>query len=128
MRKNLWHDLHEVASAGAGTLITTHYMDEALQCDRIALLAQGRVVAEGAASQVTCDSYSIIVETLRWQETFELLVDANIPASLDGRRIRISGATRDSVRSALEPIRDSIVLETASRSLEETMLLASKGI
>lgn len=85
-------------------------------------------MAEGAASQVTCDSYSIIVETLRWQETFELLVDANIPASLDGRRIRISGATRDSVRSALEPIRDSIVLETASRSLEETMLLASKGI
>jgi len=44
-RGELWELVYELAEGGVGVLITTHYMDEALFCDRLALMHAGRVVA-----------------------------------------------------------------------------------
>lgn len=52
-RKNLWQQMHAVCSRGTGILVTTHYMDEAVQCDSLVLLAGGRVVAAGTADRIT---------------------------------------------------------------------------
>ncbi len=46
-RQNLWELIYELAESGMGVLVTTHYMDEALFCDRLALMDAGRIVAEG---------------------------------------------------------------------------------
>ena len=43
-RARLWKHLHRVADAGTGILITTHYQQEALQCDRLVRLEGGRMV------------------------------------------------------------------------------------
>lgn len=45
-RARLWKHLHRVADAGTGILITTHYQQEALQCDRLVLLEAGRLVID----------------------------------------------------------------------------------
>jgi ABC-2 type transport system ATP-binding protein len=47
-RQHLWELVYELAERGIGVLVTTHYMDEALFCDRLALMDAGRVVAEGS--------------------------------------------------------------------------------
>ena len=45
-RQHFWELIYDLADAGIGILVTTHYMDEALFCDRIALMHAGKIVAE----------------------------------------------------------------------------------
>lgn len=48
VRRALWNAIHELQAAGTTVLMTTHYMEEAERlCDRIAVMAGGRVLAEG---------------------------------------------------------------------------------
>jgi ABC-2 type transport system ATP-binding protein len=47
-RQQFWELVYELAESGIGVLVTTHYMDEALFCDRLAFMDAGRIVAEGA--------------------------------------------------------------------------------
>jgi ABC-2 type transport system ATP-binding protein len=47
-RRDFWESLFALASRGTTILVSTHYMDEAERCHRLAILDQGRVVAEGA--------------------------------------------------------------------------------
>ncbi|HUL62977.1 MAG TPA: ABC transporter ATP-binding protein [Burkholderiaceae bacterium] len=46
-RQQLWELVYELADAGVGVLVTTHYMDEALFCDRLALMDRGLVISSG---------------------------------------------------------------------------------
>jgi ABC-2 type transport system ATP-binding protein len=46
-RQRFWELIYQLADGGIGILVTTHYMDEALFCDRLALMQAGRIVAEG---------------------------------------------------------------------------------
>src|SRR3982750_3501071 len=46
-RRDFWERLFELAGGGATILVSTHYMDEAERCHGLAILAEGRVVAEG---------------------------------------------------------------------------------
>ena len=45
-RQHFWELIYDLADAGIGILVTTHYMDEALFCDRIALMHAGKIIAE----------------------------------------------------------------------------------
>jgi len=47
-RGEFWELVYELAESGAGVLVTTHYMDEALFCDRLALMHDGLIVAQGS--------------------------------------------------------------------------------
>ena len=46
-RRNFWNLIYEMAKAGTTVFVTTHYMDEADYCDRLALIYRGRIIAEG---------------------------------------------------------------------------------
>ncbi len=53
VRLSLWERIRALKRTGTTVLLTTHYMDEAERlCDRIVILAQGRVVAEGAPKEL----------------------------------------------------------------------------
>ena len=47
-RRDLWETLEALRRDGVTVLLTTHFMEEGDRCDRLALLDQGRIVAEGA--------------------------------------------------------------------------------
>lgn len=44
-RRQFWEMIYEEANAGITMFITTHYMDEAEYCDRISIMAEGKIVA-----------------------------------------------------------------------------------
>jgi drug efflux transport system ATP-binding protein len=51
-RRALWDLIYELAAGGTSILVTTHYMDEAENCHRLAFIYQGRLIAEGTPSAV----------------------------------------------------------------------------
>ncbi len=51
-RRAFWDEIHELAAGGMTVLVSTHYMDEAERCHRIAYLAYGKLMANGTVAEV----------------------------------------------------------------------------
>lgn len=51
-RREFWDHLFELAEAGTTLLVSTHFMDEAERCHRIAILDRGRLVADGTPREL----------------------------------------------------------------------------
>jgi len=51
-RRDFWDQIHELASQGIAVLVSTHYMDEAERCHRLAYIFEGRLLATGTAAEV----------------------------------------------------------------------------
>jgi ABC-2 type transport system ATP-binding protein len=51
-RRTFWNLLYDLAESGATILVTTHYMDEAEQCQQLAFIQAGRLVAHGSPQQI----------------------------------------------------------------------------
>jgi ABC-2 type transport system ATP-binding protein len=51
-RRRFWGLIDTLAADGVTIIVTTHYLDEAERCDRIALLDQGRLVALGSVAEL----------------------------------------------------------------------------
>jgi ABC-2 type transport system ATP-binding protein len=51
-RREFWEQIHALAAAGMTVLVSTHYMDEAERCHRIAYLAWGRLLTQGTVEEV----------------------------------------------------------------------------
>jgi ABC-2 type transport system ATP-binding protein/ribosome-dependent ATPase len=116
-RARLWETVAIAAAAGTGVLVTTHYMDEAQECDRLMVMADGRVVAEGTADQIIGGARVSVVETASWAPAFDALEAAGLPATLVGRTLRVPGADPADVRRALGPIEAGVT--GAPATLEE---------
>jgi ABC-2 type transport system ATP-binding protein len=52
-RRDFWEKLFELADAGTTLLVSTHYMDEAERCHRLAVLDRGVLVADGTPDELT---------------------------------------------------------------------------
>jgi ABC-2 type transport system ATP-binding protein len=51
-RRRFWRLIDALAAEGVTIIVTTHYLDEAERCDRIALMHAGRVVSLGTVSEL----------------------------------------------------------------------------
>src|SRR6187551_2071575 len=51
-RRDFWDEIHRLAAEGLTFLITTHYMDEAERCHRLAYLAYGKLLTHGTLKEV----------------------------------------------------------------------------
>jgi ABC-2 type transport system ATP-binding protein len=51
-RREFWEEIHQLAAGGLTVLITTHYMDEAERCHRLAYIAYGNLLASGSVPEV----------------------------------------------------------------------------
>jgi ABC-2 type transport system ATP-binding protein len=61
-RRDFWESLFALVARGVTILVSTHYMDEAERCHRLAILADGRLVAEGAPQDLMRDIAAHVVE------------------------------------------------------------------
>jgi ABC-2 type transport system ATP-binding protein len=55
-RRQFWDLIHQMAEEGVTVFVTTHYMEEAEYCNRLALIFRGRIVALGTPSELKRDS------------------------------------------------------------------------
>lgn len=51
-RRVLWDLIYDLAERGTSILVTTHYMDEAENCHRLAFIYRGKIVAEGTPQEM----------------------------------------------------------------------------
>ena len=51
-RRDFWEEIHALAARGISVLVSTHYMDEAERCHRLAYIAYGRLLATGTPDEV----------------------------------------------------------------------------
>ncbi len=55
-RRDFWDEIHRLAGQGISVLVSTHYMDEAARCHRLAYIAYGNLLASGTPDELIADS------------------------------------------------------------------------
>jgi ABC-2 type transport system ATP-binding protein len=92
-RRNFWELIYQLSETGVTVFVTTHYMDEAEHCDRIALIDGGKLIKIGAPKQLKNAIGNIVeIECSDWLKAFEILrknEDKIGEASLFGSKIHI---------------------------------------
>jgi len=75
-RRDFWEKLFELADAGTTLLVSTHYMDEAERCHRIAILDRGVLVADGTPAALTGElaGRTLVVEAAQPRRAQKVLV------------------------------------------------------
>lgn len=124
-RSRLWDRIRHLAESGVGVLVSTHYMDEAAQCDRSVFLSAGRVVAEGSVETLTAGRSALLVRPARWERAWETLDAADVPVLPTGRNLRVPDADIDHVRSLLRSADVAAELTPVPATLEEVFLVAT---
>jgi ABC-2 type transport system ATP-binding protein len=74
-RRDFWAKLFALADAGTTILVSTHYMDEAERCHRLAILDHGRKVADGSPADLQAATGMSVIEVLAdnpWAAQLEL--------------------------------------------------------
>ena len=52
LRRDLWRLFHRLADRGKAVLVSSHVMDEADRCDRLLLMREGRIIADGTPAEI----------------------------------------------------------------------------
>jgi ABC-2 type transport system ATP-binding protein len=108
-RRDFWDQIHNLSSEGLTFLITTHYMDEAERCHKLAFISAGKLLTTGTADEVVSQgglsTWSVtgpdlhdLAEQLRGIDG----VDQAVPF---GSALHISGADSEKLRRAIERFR-----------------------
>jgi ABC-2 type transport system ATP-binding protein len=116
-RARLWDTITDAAAAGAGVLVTTHHLDEAGECSRLVIMADGAVVAAGTAAQIIGSARVSVVTAASWAAAFTALERAGLPVALAGRSLRVPGRAPEDVRRVLGDIEAAVA--DAPATLEE---------
>ncbi len=56
-RRDFWEEIHRLSAQGITVLVSTHYMDEAERCHRLAYIAYGNLLASGTAAEVVAGQH-----------------------------------------------------------------------
>jgi len=92
-RRQFWRFINEFARAGTAVLVTTHYLEEAEQCNRMGFMVAGEVVAQGSPSEIKAAQPGQLLEVVtdKTQEASDLLKTQLAPwrVSIFGDRLHL---------------------------------------
>jgi len=108
-RRDFWDEIHRLAGEGLTVLITTHYMDEAERCHRLAYIAYGKLLTHGTVDEVVGNERLTtwlvsgqdlpgLTEQLRQRPGVEQTVAF-------GNMLHVSGADAPTLEQAISPFR-----------------------
>ena len=108
-RRDFWEEIHKLAAQGLTFLITTHYMDEASRCHRLAYIAYGNLLVSGTVTEVvqagglttwevSGENLLALADKLRGQPGVEQVVAF-------GTTLHVSGRDSVKLRAAVAPHR-----------------------
>jgi len=76
-RRDFWQRINALAEAGVTVLVTTHFMDEANYCDRLVIMAEGEVLAEGTPADMKARFRSSALPDPTMEDAFIALIEAH---------------------------------------------------
>ncbi|GAA4224550.1 hypothetical protein GCM10022254_04260 [Actinomadura meridiana] len=127
-RTRLWDTIHVQAEKGVGVLVTTHYMQEAQQCDRLVLMSHGRQVAAGTDTDIIGATIAVEVDPeADWSRAFAALDSAGLPVTLAGRLVRVAGTPPDRVAEVLREAGVEAGVRQVPATLEEKMIIIERS-
>ena len=92
-RRAFWEVIRELSAAGTTVFVSTHYMEEAEYCDRLALMNRGKLIALGTPAEMRASMPEVVlrVQTENAPRAVAALAGASgiIDASLFGRALRV---------------------------------------
>ena len=94
-RRNFWDLIYQLAEEGVTVFVSTHYMDEAEYCDRLAMIYQGQLVALGTPDELKVKYMSADILSLESLDPFATLqvirgITEIKEAALFGRGLHLS--------------------------------------
>ena len=108
-RRDFWEQIHQLAAEGLTFLITTHYMDEAERCHRLAYIGYGKLLAQGTVADVIAHAH-----LTTWEVTGPRLLELaerlrSFPAVQQavpfGNALHVSGNDAAALERAIHPFR-----------------------
>jgi ABC-2 type transport system ATP-binding protein len=136
-RRQFWDLIHQMASEGVTVFVTTHYMEEAEYCNRLALIFRGKIVALGTPSELKRDSMKgdlLLVECEPLGDAVEALQSAPglIDAAVFGNALHLvvddAAAALPRLRSYLAERKIAIErMEQIRPSLEDVFVSLTTG-
>ena len=133
-RRDFWEKLFDLADAGTTLLVSTHYMDEAERCHRLAILDQGRLVADGTPQQLAAALAGRTLEVVAVQPRRAQQVLVGLPDVLSvaqiGNSLRVlvaaAGDARERIGDALRRANLQADVEVAPPNLEDVFTSATR--
>jgi ABC-type multidrug transport system ATPase subunit len=126
-RAALWDTIRALSEEGNGVLVTTHYMQEAEQCDRLLLMSSGQLVASGSETEIIGSTTAVAVRTEDWSAAFVALNEAGAPVMLAGRSVRIANGDIRDVQRILTDAGIDATVHSVPATIEERMLILARG-
>jgi ABC-2 type transport system ATP-binding protein len=130
-RRDFWDEIHQLAANGLTVLITTHYMDEAERCHRLAYLSFGQLLAHGTVAEVVAggglDTWTVggpdlpaLAARLRGQPGVEQVVAF-------GNTLHVSSRDAAKLDATIAALRDPRHEWTRGRSSLEDVFISLMG-
>jgi ABC-2 type transport system ATP-binding protein len=126
-RRQFWDIVHSLArEQGITVLVSTHYMDEAEHCDRLALMHQGRLAAVGSPTELKVRATgaggpAVVVTARAFERAYPLLSERFPGAMLYGRRIQWQSREADADVTTAEALLRAAGIEAAVNAQPLTM-------
>jgi ABC-2 type transport system ATP-binding protein len=73
-RREFWRRINALAQSGITVMVTTHFMEEAEYCDRLVIMAQGRILAEGTSEEMRARFRSDTLPNPTMEDAFVALI------------------------------------------------------
>ena len=119
-RRAFWDLIHALASRGVTVFVTTHYMEEAEYCDRLALIYRGEMIAEGTPAALKASHLTDAIVEIRCERPAERM---DALATLPGvREVALLGrglhavAAREAQDAVVAAVRASLADEPGARA------------
>ena len=134
-RREFWERLFDLADAGTTLLVSTHYMDEAERCHRLAILDRGALVADGTPADLTgaLAGRTFAVHAKEPRRAHHLLEQTPgvLSVAQIGNTLRVltadAGDIADRARAALSGAGLQAELEPVEPNLEDVFVSATRG-
>jgi len=128
-RRDFWEELHRLAAGGMSVLVSTHYMDEAERCHKLAYIASGRLLAQGTAAEIV-DSLHLFTWSIRGDNLAALSEQLRTAAGVEqtvvfGAALHVSGQDRGRLQSTLEQLaaaQPALHIEPIATTLEHAFI------
>ncbi len=127
-RREFWDEIHRLAGEGLTVLVSTHYMDEAERCHRIAYIAYGRMIATGTVDEVVRRS-GLVTMVMKGPGVMGLAATLGrlkgvAQVAPFGTTLHVVGRDHNELAAALAPVAATagVVLEPGVTSLEDVFI------